>query len=289
MPTITFSLRDLQELVGKKIPIKDVEKFVEYGKGEMKGYQQETDEVTVDFDDTNLPYLWSVEGAARLIRGLLGAQKGFSKVSLKKGGFSINVEDSVRGARPFIAGLVAKGKKIDEALLKQLIQLQEKLCDSYGKKRSKVAMGIYPCDKITFPVTYRGIKPKTLKFVPLDLTREMDLGEILEQHPKGKEYASLLQGKPLYPVLIDSKGAVLSFPPIINSANTGKIEAGDEHIFVEVTGTDQASMQLCLNIVAYALSDRGFGIYGVEVNYGSRASLTPLLKEKKKKVVQEDV
>ncbi|MBI2140067.1 phenylalanine--tRNA ligase subunit beta [Candidatus Woesearchaeota archaeon] len=289
MPTITFSLKDLQELVGKKLTPDEVGRLVEFGKGEMKQFTKETDEVTVDFDDTNLPYLWSVEGVARLFRGVLGMQKGFSRVTLKKGEYSIIVDESVESVRPFVAGMVVKGKKIDERLLKQLIQLQEKLCESYGKRRSKVAMGIYPFDKITFPVHYRAVKPESARFVPLDFSKEMSLGEILEEHPKGKEYAFILKGKQLYPLLADSKGKALSFPPIINSAETGKINIGEERFFVEVTGTDREAAELCLNIAAYALSERGFEVYGVIVVQGNKKTITPSLQEEKIKVPPEHV
>ncbi|MBI2124830.1 phenylalanine--tRNA ligase subunit beta, partial [Candidatus Pacearchaeota archaeon] len=82
MPTITFSLNDLNELVGKKIGIVEVEEFAHYGKGELEGYDKETDEVKIDFGDTNLPYLWSVEGFARLIKGIIGKQKGIPKIKI---------------------------------------------------------------------------------------------------------------------------------------------------------------------------------------------------------------
>ena len=41
MPTINFSLKDLQNLVGKKLTIEEVSKLAEYGKGEFEGYNKE--------------------------------------------------------------------------------------------------------------------------------------------------------------------------------------------------------------------------------------------------------
>ena len=55
MPTINFSLKDLQDLVGKKLTLEEVEKLVEYGKGEFENYNKEEDELSVEFGDTNLP------------------------------------------------------------------------------------------------------------------------------------------------------------------------------------------------------------------------------------------
>ena len=84
MPTITFSLNDLQNLVGKKISIEGIQEIAHYCKGDFESYDEETDEVKIDFGDTNLPYLWSVEGVARLFKSLLGKQKGIPKIKINK-------------------------------------------------------------------------------------------------------------------------------------------------------------------------------------------------------------
>ncbi len=54
--------KDLKNLVGKDIKIEELGKLLVYGKGELETYDEKTDEVCVSFEDTNLPYLWSVEG-----------------------------------------------------------------------------------------------------------------------------------------------------------------------------------------------------------------------------------
>src|SRR3989338_8170198 len=103
MPTITFSLKDLQNLVGKPLSVEEVESLVEYGKGDFEKYDKAADELTVDFGDTNLPYLWSVEGIARLIKGILGKQKGIPKIDIKKGNYKVIVDKSINEIRPYIA------------------------------------------------------------------------------------------------------------------------------------------------------------------------------------------
>ena len=173
MPTINFSLKDLNKLVGEKLTVDQVDHLVEFGKGELEGYDKETDELKVNFDDTNLPYLWSVEGAARLIRGVLGKSKGIPKLEVKKSGYKVIVDKSVKEVRPFISAFVAKGCKVDDYLIKQIIQLQEKLCESFGRKRQKAAVGVYAYDKITFPVTYKATNPESVKFTPLEFFKEM--------------------------------------------------------------------------------------------------------------------
>jgi len=289
MPTITFSLKELQNLVGKKLTLDNVKELAHYGKGDFEDYDKSTNEIKIDFGDTNLPYLWSVEGFARLIMGIIGKQKGIPKIKITKADYKLIVDKSVNKIRPYIAAFVAKGHKIDDYLIKQIIQLQEKLCENYGRRREKVSIGIYSYKKITFPIYYKAVNPESVMFVPLEFRKKMTQQEILEEHPKGKEYAWILKGFSKYPILIDSKKEVLSFPPIINSNTTGKIEEGDEELFFEVTGTDLDAILLATNIFAQALYERGFNIYSVDVKYPNKKITTPYLFNDKIKLKKEHV
>src|SRR3989344_5305165 len=129
MPTITFALKDIQELTGKKLSIEDLNELMGYAKGAVEGYDKESDQVSVSVDDTNLPYLWSAEGLARLFRQVLGYSKGIAPLKIHKGEYQVIVDESVSKIRPYIASFVARGKKVSEYLLKQMIQLQEKLSE----------------------------------------------------------------------------------------------------------------------------------------------------------------
>ncbi len=278
MPTITFSLKDLQHLVGKKLTIEEVQELAHYGKGDFESYDKEADEVKIDFGDTNLPYLWSVEGFARLIRGILEIEKGIPKIKVNKGSYNIIVDKSVLKYRPYIACFIAKGHKVDDYLIKQLVQLQEKFCETYGRRRQKVSIGLYSYKRLAFPVHYKAADPLSIEFVPLDFKAKMNLKEILAEHPKGKEYAWVLEGFEKYPILIDDKNEVLSLVPIINSNFTGKIEIGDDSMLFEATGTDEEAVGLAANIFAYALFERGFEVYSAEVKYPDKKVILPDLK-----------
>ncbi len=275
MPTITFALKDLKNLVGKDIKLDQLSDLVEYGKGEFSNYDKETGEASVEFGDTNLPYLWSTAGIARLIRGILGLHMGIPKFKTKKSDYQVIVEPSVKQIRPYLTAFVAKGKAIDEYLLKQMIDLQEKFCENFGRRRQKVSIGIYSYKRITFPVHYRATSPESIKFIPLEFKKEMTQQEILEEHPKGIEYKWILEGFEKYPILIDNKNEVLSFPPIINSNWSGKIEPGDRDLFIEVTGTEEDSVNLAANIFAQALFERGFEIHQTEIQYSDRKIKCP--------------
>ena len=275
MPTITFSLRDLENLVGRKLPISKVQELAHLGKGDFEGYDEETDEVKIDFGDTNLPYLWSVEGFARLIKGMLEIESGMPKISINKSGYEVMVDKSVLMHRPYIACFAAKGKRISDYLIKQLVQLQEKFCETYGRRRQKVSIGLYSYKRLAFPVHYRAVEPSSVEFVPLDFKSKMNLGEIIKEHPKGKEYSWILKGFDKFPILTDDKNEVMSLVPIINSNFTGKLEIGDNSIFFEATGTDEDAVFLAANIFAYALADRNFGIYSCDINYPDKKITSP--------------
>ncbi|HII15871.1 MAG TPA: phenylalanine--tRNA ligase subunit beta [Nanoarchaeota archaeon] len=286
MPTITFDIDDLNKLVGKKLSKEKIEELLDYAKGEIEATNG--NELSVKSADTNLPYLWSVEGIARLFRGLLGLEKGLRQLRPEKSKDKIIVDKSVRDIRPYIAAFSVKGAKVDDYLLKQIIQLQEKFCHSYGMKRLKVAVGVYNYNKIVFPVHYKAVLPESVQFMPLGFKREMTLGEILEIHPTGMEYAHLLKGMASYPLLVDSNKAVLSFPPIINSEYSGKVLSGDSDLFFEATGNDREAVQLAANIFAFAFAERGFRIRAVTIDYSGKKEESPAAFKDSIKVSADD-
>lgn len=287
MPTINISLKDLSSLVGKKIGDKELKDLLEYAKAEIGSI--DGDEVSVQFNDTNLPYLWCAEGLAILFKGLLGKEKGIPDIKIEKSDYKIVVDKSIRPVRPFISAFVAKGGKINDFFLKQLIQLQEKFCDNFGRQREKVAIGVYPSKKISFPVYYKAVPPKSVRFVPLEFSKEMTLAEILEEHPKGKEFSWILKDTKKYPLLYDANKEVLSFPPVINSDSMGKLGIDDTELFFEATGSDLDSVNLAANVFAHVLAMRGFKIYSVKVSYVGRSLVTPDVSVQSHRLNKDDV
>ncbi len=70
---------------------------------------------------------------------------------------------------------------------------------------------------------------------------------------------------------------------------TGKVTEGEEHLFVEATGTELDSLLLAINIVAYAFYERGFDIYSVDINYENKKIITPLLFNDKIKITKDQI
>ncbi len=261
MPTIEINMKILEKLAGKKVTEGDLEVV----KGELEIVQG--DKAKIEIGDTNRPDLWCVEGVARVLKGYYGKSKGLPKLNAKNSGKKIIVDAKLAKIRPFIAGFIAKDIKIDEELLLDMIQLQDKLAENYGKKRKKISIGIYNYDRIKFPVNYKAVDPEKLSFAPLDFEKTVNLSEILKEHPKGIEYGYILHDHKLYPVFVDANDDVLSFPPIINSNYIGKVEPGSQNLFIEVTGTDHKAVLIAANIFAYSLQDRGAKIESVISEY----------------------
>ena len=180
------------------------------------------------------------EGIARQIRTKVsGARSAYSFFRSKaRPRHRLLVAPDLERVRPYVAACTAVGYEVTAAGLTQLIQVQEKLADIYGRKRQTVSIGLYRLAEIVFPINYALVKPDVARFTPLGFDEKMTPREILAVHPKGLEYGSILAGCERVPLLLDTEGQVLSLPPIINSREIGEIHVGDRALLVEVTGTD---------------------------------------------------
>ncbi len=274
MPTIEVSHSDLCKLAGKNLSLRELEeKALLFVKGELDG--SEGDKLKIDIKDTNRPDLWSVEGVARELRGQYGKEKGIPAYPVKKSGLVVKVDRKLENIRPYTVCAVVRGLNITEEVLSQMIQLQEKIAGTYGRNRKEVAIGVYDFHKIKGPIIFTSVKPNGIKFVPLEFREKLTPKQILEKHPKGKEYAYLLKGKKEYPIFIDSAGEVLSMPPIINSNHTGKVTSSTHDVFIECSGFDLKFLMPALNVLVAALADRGGEIQSVDVEYHDKKVSTP--------------
>ena len=169
------------------------------------------------------------------------------------------------------------------------MQIQEKLHVTYGRNRKKAAIGIYPMEKIKWPIRFSAEDPSKIKFRPLESDKIMDGYEILNKHKAGREYGHLLQGLNKFPLFIDAKNNVLSVPPIINSHDTGKINEKTRDIFIECSGFDFKILSKCLNIIVCALADMNGIVYSVTLKYPNKNIESPDLKNEIMKLKVENV
>ncbi len=273
MPTIEISYKDICNLIGKKIPLEKFrEELILTVKGEIDDVKGDT--IKLDIKETNRPDVWSAEGVARQIRTFLHAS-GAKEEKLKDSGVKVIVEKSVEKIRPIIACAVVKRVKVNDDILKQLIQLQEKVAENFGRKRREASIGLYNFDKITFPVRYIGADPDKYAFVPLGFDHKASLREIVNEHPKGVDYGHLIAGAKVYPLLIDAKDVIASLPPVINAEHTGRVTQETRNLFVEVTGFDAQTVNTTLCVMVKALMDRGGQAESVTVQRNGKGIKTP--------------
>jgi len=266
MATATFDLSDLSRLLGRNLSKQEIERIPLMGTP-IEGI--DGDCVTIEVFP-NRPDMLSIEGFARALSGFLGLDGGLKKYSLKPA--KLSLFNKGVASRPFIVGAVVRNVKLDKLMISNLMQLQEKIHDTMGRRRKKIAIGLHDISRLEPPFYYREAA-KSESFIPLDFSSPMSLPDILERHPKGRDYAFILQGASKYPILVDSKGNVLSFPPIINGELT-RVTDATSSIFVELTGTDQSALSNALNILCSAFLDRGFAVEQVEV-ISEKKLLTP--------------
>jgi phenylalanyl-tRNA synthetase beta chain len=299
MPKIEVNDQTLFRLIGKQMQKEELEQLLSVAKAELDEWLPAENLLKIELNDTNRPDLWSTYGLGRQLKLKMGGQRpnypflSTLEAQQDSGERKVLVEAGLEKIRPYIAAFVAEGMSIDDTLLKDLIQSQEKLCWNYGRKRSSIAMGVYRADLMRFPVHYRAADPDTTSFVPLDFSVPLSLREILEKHPKGVEFGHIVSGFPRFPYLEDDAGETLSFPPVINSAHLGAVQVGDNQHFIELTGTDLDSLLLACSIVACDMSDAGYRIlpvkivYPYDTSYG-RELVTPFYFQKQVAVSTDD-
>jgi phenylalanyl-tRNA synthetase beta chain len=227
----------------------------------------------------NRPDYGTDYGIARALRGTLGKEVGLPSYASRPSGLTVAVDPRLASVRPYIACATASGLKMDDEDVRQLISLQEDLHNGLGRRRRRVAIGLHDMAAVKPPITYVA-KPPNFAFTPLDGGRKMPLSEVLAGTEHGRLYGAIFSSKKLLPVIIDSEGTVLSFPPIINGDAT-KVSTDTRSLFVDVTSTEVQAGDRVLAILATTLADMGAKLGSVRVSYGRSTRTTPDLRPSK--------
>jgi phenylalanyl-tRNA synthetase beta chain len=281
MVVLDVSLNELYKLLNKNLSEEELNEYLLNIKCELD--EIEGNNAKIEVKDFNRIDLYSITGIARELKGILNIENGIPKFEVKDSNYDLIVDKEISNVRPYIAGAIVKNVKLNEDRLKDLIQLQEKISQSFGRNRQKVAIGTHNFDLIKFPVYYKLTGPET-RFVPLGFNKELSLKEILENTEAGKKYSYILNKYDRYPILIDSNNNIISFPPIINSNKIGRLDINTKNIFIDVSGTDLEKVLLALNVIALTLKDFGGEIYSINVIYPDKKIKTPELKIIKKEM-----
>lgn len=280
MPTITINKKQFLKNIGKKISDEEIEEKIS-----MMGVAVEEikeNEVIIEVFP-NRPDLLSEYGLARAVSTFLGTSKGLKKYNVNKSNYIVKVENTLENW-PYAVCAVVKGLRFDNDKIKEIIQLQEKIGVTFLRNRKKGGPGLYPLEKIKFPIKFKSELLDKIRYKPLEYPQILTANEILEKHPTGIKYKHLVQGWKKLPIFIDSKNQIMSMPPIVNSHDVGKIREDTTDVFVEVTGPDFNTINIALNIFVTALADMGGRVYSTKLIYGNKTHTTPNLDPSEMKI-----
>ncbi|EID84888.1 phenylalanyl-tRNA synthetase, beta subunit [Treponema sp. JC4] len=278
MPKIECNEKLFFDAIGKKYTYDALEDVLPCAKAELDekpdmSLPENERVVKIELNDTNRPDLWSTNGVARQIKLHEGGKTvDYMKLMTNRGNNDyadrvVDVDPELKNIRPYMVAFMIAGKPIDDPMLKDIIQTQEKLAWNFGRKRKSLSMGVYRIDQIKFPVKYHAVDPDKTSFVPLQCESPMTCRQILTDHPKGKDFGWILADKSKFPLLSDAKNEILSMAPIINSATLGAVQVGDKDLMVELTGDNIENLILSANIVACDFADQGYEIKPVLVRH----------------------
>lgn len=255
----------------------------------------EDDELQLEFAPDRLDRL-SVEGVARSLRYQYGEDRGIHQPRINAPSWTITVDESVPDDRPYVTGAIIRNIKLTEDSLGSLIQLQEKLHATMGRQRVKGAIGVHDLamlkgnqtgDTDRSTITYRGVEADADRFVPLESDTDMTPAEVLDEHPTGQTYADIVDDYEAMPTIYDDIG-LFSFPPIINGKRT-EVSESSRDLLIELTGTDQWTIDKMLAIICYALDARGATVEAVDVEYPDHTLERPDLGTKQKDLDHEAI
>jgi len=280
MPVIKLFYDDLEALTG--VSIEKIKARLPLMCADVE--RTEAEYMDVEFFP-NRPDLFSVEGVSRALKQFLDVEPGLATYEVAESGIEMVVDPSVLEVRPYIVCGVVRNVQFESMAIESLMLLQEHLHRGMGRNREKVSVGVHDLANVKPPFKYLAADPR-FSFVPLDYETEMSMTEILERHPKGIGFRYILEGKSKYPLILDSEGKTVSFPPIINAERTRVTESTTD-IFIEVTGLNE-SVSRALDIIACALADRGGQIQSVKLRFpgdtNSKPRETPYLATTTKEI-----
>ena len=263
MPTISVKQNLLRRLVESRGRVHDVEDLA--FRLPLMGTDIDTcDEDVLDIEIfPDRPDLLSPETLFHGMMPFLHDSPPSPRLAIKPGTISMRVAPELSDIRPVILGAVVRGLELDEDIIKRLMDHQEKLHFALGRGRKRASIGVHDLSTLAPPFRVEAVE-RSHSFIPLAMDEDMTIDEILEKHPKGVDYAHLLDGMDKVPIIFDSNDAVLSFPPIINGDHTTVTEKTRD-IFIDVTGLDLRACEASLMLICLQLSVLGGQVESVRV------------------------
>jgi phenylalanyl-tRNA synthetase beta chain len=280
LPTITLQKERFSQYVGRNLSVDEMAKWLPWLGTDTE--EIGSDFVKIEYNPNRVDFC-SYSGVARAFKGLMDWETGKPDFKIRPGNIVLTVDQSVAEVRPYVVAAVVRDLIIDYEFIRELMEIQEALHWMIGRDRKKASIGVHNMDAVQPPFSYITSAPNEIRFVPLGKKEEMTPQEVLEKHEKGIAYKNEVEWAKRYPLIVDKKGQVLSFPPIINGELTRVVE-DTRNLFIDVTGTELNAIQRSLNVLVTSLSDMGGKVENVRIEYADQVLVTPDLSPQKMKL-----
>jgi len=291
MPTVTVIKDELERLLGvQKTDEEWAAVFMSFGleldevvRERERFLEDQPEVVQYKVDVTaNRADLLCVEGLSLALRDFLNLPP-FPPMRLQPPRYTLTVDyASTSRVRPYVVSAVVRNLHFTQRSYNSFIDHQDKLHQNLCRRRTLVAIGTHDLDKVDpSRLTYSAEAPEDIVFVALNQTEKTSGKELfarLRHDKKLGEYLPLIEASPVWPVIRDARGEVLSLPPIINSEYS-KIEVGTRNVLIDATATDLSKAYAALNVLLNALrvhSETPADIEAVTVHYEGDVSGTLL-------------
>lgn len=188
------------------------------------------------------------------------------KVTKYEDSHSLHLTPATAQIRPYAVAAILKGVAFTKESYDSFIDLQDKLHQNIARKRTLVAIGTHDLDTICGPFVYDALPPDQIKFKALNQQVEMTAPQLMElysSHAQLKQYLGIIRDSPVYPIIKDKNGVVLSMPPIINGDHS-KITLNTKNVFIECTATDLTKAIVVLDTMVTMFSKYCAEPYTVE-------------------------
>jgi phenylalanyl-tRNA synthetase beta chain len=272
MPKVEVKLWDVERVAETPLSLEELARILETLKCDLEEVRGDTIVYEASHDR---PDMFSAEGLGRSVGVYKGSRKPIKYV-VEDSPTYLDVSEAPE-YRPYAFLAIVENLELDEEAVRQIFQLQEKLHATYCGDRELVSIGLYDLDKVKPPIKY--VEVENASYRPLGYENVMSLDEILRTTEKGLKYAHLVRHR-RYPLLIDSEGQVLSFPPILN-AEDNKVTEETRRVVIDVTGTEPYLMMKMLNVITTSVSERSRNpvIRKVSIKGSSPFPYSPMLEE----------
>ncbi len=256
MATVTFYNKDIEKFMSLDVFKSQIP--------ELGMSVEDSNDTSIVVDITpNRPELLYFNNLIREILLHLGILKPRSYDSeIKNLDGDLYVSPEFRSLRPYGIAFAAKNIDLSGNSLEYLVNFTEKLTDTYGRKRKKVALGMHNLDKVEFPLFYNLSEDK--EFTPLKYGVSIKFSDFIKEKDN-EGYSSIFGNKDgRYPILKDNS-KILSLVPVINSDETS-VSAFTRNLLIDINGSDETAVKNTARIIASSLIDIGASIYPVRVH-----------------------